>query len=196
MVVNLSLTVVKKEVVEPCKKCDVQTQEVDSLIRNVSKLQNEALNFSKFKKSSVVLDDMLSRQKLSQDKEGLGFSKNDKSTSVNLNKPIKFVIERQNKALGISAPDALGDAPARHYRACLKCDLLPDDWIMDSGCTKHVTRNRRLFNSYKVYDGGHVVFRSNLKGKVIGGGNITHDTITITNVDHVSGLAFNWISVG
>ncbi|GKB33467.1 zf-CCHC domain-containing protein [Tanacetum coccineum] len=24
---------------------------------------------------------------------------------------------------------------------CLKCDLLPDDWIVDSGCTKHMTGN-------------------------------------------------------
>ncbi|GKD31847.1 hypothetical protein Tco_1242625 [Tanacetum coccineum] len=58
-----------------------------------------------------------------------------------------------------------------------------------------MTVNRRLFTSYKAYDAGHVVFQSNLKGKVIGEGNITHDSITITNVKHVSGLAFNLISV-
>ncbi|GJS56748.1 retrovirus-related pol polyprotein from transposon TNT 1-94 [Tanacetum coccineum] len=108
------------------------------------RLQDEALNFLKLKKISIVLDDILSRQKLSQDKE----------------------------------------------------DLLPDDWIVDSGCTKHMTGNGRLFTSYKAYDGGHVVFRSNLKGKVIFGGNISHDSITITNVEHVSGLTLNLISVG
>ncbi|GJX15371.1 zf-CCHC domain-containing protein [Tanacetum coccineum] len=59
-----------------------------------------------------------------------------------------------------------------------------------------MTRNRRLFTSYKAYDGGHVIFGSNSKGKVVGGGNITYDSITIKNVDHVSGLAFNLISVG
>nr|GEV95731.1 retrotransposon protein [Tanacetum cinerariifolium] len=59
-----------------------------------------------------------------------------------------------------------------------------------------MTGNIRLFTLYKAYDGGHVVFGSNLKGKVIGGGNISHDSITITNVEHVSGLAFNLISVG
>nr|GEU41776.1 UBN2 domain-containing protein [Tanacetum cinerariifolium] len=53
------------------------------------------------------------------------------------------------------------------------------------GCTKHMTGNRRLFTSYKAYDGGHVVFRNNLKGKVVGGGNINHDFIRITNVEHV-----------
>ncbi|GKB47673.1 hypothetical protein Tco_0898426 [Tanacetum coccineum] len=42
----------------------------------------------------------------------------------------------------------------------------------------------------------NVVFGSNVKGKVVGGCNITHDSITITNVEHVSGLAVNFISVG
>ncbi|GKC35026.1 hypothetical protein Tco_1047410 [Tanacetum coccineum] len=60
-----------KEVIEPCQKCVELTQEVESLKSNVFKLQDETLNFSKFKKSSTTLDDMLSCQKLSQDKEGL-----------------------------------------------------------------------------------------------------------------------------
>ncbi|GJV53461.1 retrovirus-related pol polyprotein from transposon TNT 1-94 [Tanacetum coccineum] len=67
--------------------------------------------------------------------------------------------------------------------------------IVDSGCTKHITENGRLFTSYKAYDSGHVVFGRNLKGKVVDGGNITHESITITNVKHV-GLAFNLISIG
>ncbi|GKD81053.1 hypothetical protein Tco_1347892, partial [Tanacetum coccineum] len=53
---------------------------------------------------------------------------------------------------------------------CLKCDLLPDDWIVDSGCSKYMTRNKILFTSYKAYDGRHVVFGINLKGKVTGRG--------------------------
>ncbi|GJR73225.1 retrotransposon protein [Tanacetum coccineum] len=59
-----------------------------------------------------------------------------------------------------------------------------------------MTWNRRLFTLYKAYDGRPVIFGSNLKDKVIGRGNITHNFITITNVEHVCGLAFNLISVG
>ncbi|GKC18183.1 hypothetical protein Tco_1014965 [Tanacetum coccineum] len=59
-----------------------------------------------------------------------------------------------------------------------------------------MTRNRRLFTSYKGYDDGHVIFGSKLKGKDIGGSTVTHDSITVTNVEHVSGLAFNLISIG
>ncbi|GKC48883.1 hypothetical protein Tco_1071628 [Tanacetum coccineum] len=55
---------------------------------------------------------------------------------------------------------------------------------------------KRLFTSYKAYDGGHVILGSNLKGNVVGGANITHGSITITNVQHVSGLAFSLIRVG
>ncbi|GJR39448.1 hypothetical protein Tco_1215132 [Tanacetum coccineum] len=70
-----------EKVIEPCQKCADLTQEVNSLKSNVSRLQDETLNFLKFKKSCIVLDDMLSRQNFSQDKEGLGFSKSDKTTS-------------------------------------------------------------------------------------------------------------------
>ncbi|GKC00106.1 hypothetical protein Tco_0986242 [Tanacetum coccineum] len=163
-----------KEVVKPCKKCVILTKEVKSLKSNVSKLQDKALKFSKFKKSSVVLDDMLSRHKLSQDKEGLGFSNNDKTTSLNLKKPIVFVKESQKENSSNCFVKPV--VPQTHFantqgsQVCLKCNLLPDDWIMDSGCTKHMTGNRRLFTLYKAYDGGRVVFGSNLKGKVVGGG--------------------------
>ncbi|GJX78627.1 retrotransposon protein [Tanacetum coccineum] len=59
-----------------------------------------------------------------------------------------------------------------------------------------MTGNRRMFTLYKEYDGGHVVFGSNLKGKVVSGGNISYDSIIIKIVEHVSGLAFNLISIG
>ncbi|GKB83966.1 ribonuclease H-like domain-containing protein, partial [Tanacetum coccineum] len=52
-----------KEVIEPCQKCVELTQEVDSLTSNVSKLQSDALSFSKFKESRIVLDDMLNEKK-------------------------------------------------------------------------------------------------------------------------------------
>ncbi|GJT86410.1 retrovirus-related pol polyprotein from transposon TNT 1-94 [Tanacetum coccineum] len=47
-------------------------------------------------------------------------------------------------------------------KVCLKRDLRPDDWIVDSGCTKHMTGNIRLFTSYKEYDDGNVVFEMKL----------------------------------
>ncbi|GKB44284.1 hypothetical protein Tco_0889226, partial [Tanacetum coccineum] len=47
-------------------------------------------------------------------------------------------------------------------------DLEPDEWIKDSGCSKYMTGNGKLFSSYKAYNGGNVIFGSNLYGNIIG----------------------------
>ncbi|GJT78172.1 hypothetical protein Tco_1044897 [Tanacetum coccineum] len=47
-------------------------------------------------------------------------------------------------------------------KICLGVDLEPDEWIKDSGCSKHMTGNRKLFSTYKAYNGGNVIFGSNL----------------------------------
>ncbi|GJT10705.1 retrovirus-related pol polyprotein from transposon TNT 1-94 [Tanacetum coccineum] len=39
---------------------------------------------------------------------------------------------------------------------CLGVDLEPDEWIKDSGCSKHMTGNRKLFACYKEYNGGQI----------------------------------------
>ncbi|GKD54160.1 hypothetical protein Tco_1287547 [Tanacetum coccineum] len=51
---------------------------------------------------------------------------------------------------------------------CLGVNLEPNEWINDSGCSKHMTGNRKLFSSYKAYNGGNVIFGSNLRGNIIG----------------------------
>nr|GEY52985.1 retrovirus-related Pol polyprotein from transposon TNT 1-94 [Tanacetum cinerariifolium] len=37
---------------------------------------------------------------------------------------------------------------------CLRTSLEPDEWIKDSGYSKHMTGNKSLFSTYKAYDGG------------------------------------------
>ncbi|GJY94268.1 hypothetical protein Tco_0510629 [Tanacetum coccineum] len=44
----------------------------------------------------------------------------------------------------------------RQMRTCLE----PDEWIKDSGCSKHMTGNKSLFSTYKAYDEDNVVFGS------------------------------------
>ncbi|GJR40654.1 retrovirus-related pol polyprotein from transposon TNT 1-94, partial [Tanacetum coccineum] len=71
----------------------------------------------------------------------------------------------------------------------------PDKWMEDSGCTKHMTGNRKLFSIYKAYSGGNVIFGSNLRGNIIGKGTISHDSLNIANVEHVDNLGFNLLSI-
>ncbi|GJV45202.1 hypothetical protein Tco_1429738 [Tanacetum coccineum] len=53
---------------------------------------------------------------------------------------------------------------------CLGINLEPDEWIKDSGYSKHMTGNRKLFSTYKAYNGGDVIFESNLRGNIVGKG--------------------------
>ncbi|GKA35720.1 retrovirus-related pol polyprotein from transposon TNT 1-94 [Tanacetum coccineum] len=79
---------------------------------------------------------------------------------------------------------------------CLEVDLEPDEWIKDSGCSKHMTGNQKLFSTYKAYNGGNVIFGSNLRGNIIGKGTISNDSLKIDNVQHVDNLRFNLLNIG
>ncbi|GJV73408.1 retrovirus-related pol polyprotein from transposon TNT 1-94 [Tanacetum coccineum] len=67
---------------------------------------------------------------------------------------------------------------------CLGVDLEPDEWIKDSGCSKHMTGNRKLFSSYKAYNGGNVIFGSNLRSNIIGKGQICDNKCRVTFSKH------------
>ncbi|GJT86596.1 zf-CCHC domain-containing protein [Tanacetum coccineum] len=69
---------------------------------------------------------------------------------------------------------------------CLGINLEPDEWIKDSGCSKHMTSNRKLFSSYKAYNGGNVIFGSNLRGKIIGKGQICDNKCKVIFTEHDS----------
>ncbi|GJV38595.1 hypothetical protein Tco_1411072 [Tanacetum coccineum] len=144
--------------------------------------------------AKTATNDIIDLQK--ENKELLKFSKDFFKTYEKLLQE-KRALEKEHSRLfrKVNELELEVKKLAKSKEVCQKCDLLPNDWIVDSSYTKHMTRNRRLFTSYKAYDGGHVVFGSNLKDKVIDGGNISHDSIIITNVEHVSGLAFNLSNV-
>ncbi|GKA15863.1 retrovirus-related pol polyprotein from transposon TNT 1-94 [Tanacetum coccineum] len=59
-----------------------------------------------------------------------------------------------------------------------------------------MTGNRKLFSSYKAYNGGNVIFGSNLHGNIIRKGTISNDSLKIDNVEHVDNLRFNLLSIG
>nr|GEU32006.1 retrotransposon protein [Tanacetum cinerariifolium] len=79
---------------------------------------------------------------------------------------------------------------------CLRVDLEPDEWIKDSGCSKHMTGNQKLFSTYKAYNGGNVMFGSNLRGNIISKGMISNDSLKIDKVEDVDNLGFNLLSIG
>nr|GEY25120.1 integrase, catalytic region, zinc finger, CCHC-type, peptidase aspartic, catalytic [Tanacetum cinerariifolium] len=67
-----------------------------------------------------------------------------------------------------------------------KVELEPNEWIKDSGCSKHMTCNQKLFSTYKAYNGGNVIFGSNLRGNIIGKGQICDNKCRVTFSEHDS----------
>nr|GEV08069.1 reverse transcriptase domain-containing protein [Tanacetum cinerariifolium] len=69
---------------------------------------------------------------------------------------------------------------------CLGVDLEPDERMKDSGCSKHMTGNRKLFSSYKTYNGCNVIFGINLCGNIIGKGQICDNKYRVSFSKHDS----------
>ncbi|GJU06725.1 retrovirus-related pol polyprotein from transposon TNT 1-94 [Tanacetum coccineum] len=174
-----------KEIEMACKSCD-------ELKLENAKLKETQVKFVKFDKSANSLREMLNNQKSPSCKIGLGFDSDKASTSET--KTMSFVGSSAEKVTDGST--IKGHGSTLPGSVCLRTCLEPDEWIKDSGCSKHMTGNKSLFSTYKAYDGGNVVFGSNLKGKIIGKGTISNDSLTISNVEHVDNLAFNLLSVG
>ncbi|GJT09909.1 hypothetical protein Tco_0856951 [Tanacetum coccineum] len=88
-------------------------------------------------------------------------------------KIVKAKVERKSIALKVKKESSdeecstSGSEDEEYAMAiCLGVDLEPDEWIKDSGCSKHMTGNRKLFSTYKAYNGGNVIFGSNLRGQI------------------------------
>ncbi|GKC40905.1 retrovirus-related pol polyprotein from transposon TNT 1-94 [Tanacetum coccineum] len=66
---------------------------------------------------------------------------------------------------------------------CLGVDLEPDEWIKDSGYSKHMTGNHKLFSTYKAYNGEHV---DNLGFNLLSIGQICDNKCRVTFFEHDS----------
>ncbi|GJW48025.1 copia protein [Tanacetum coccineum] len=82
------------------------------------------------------------------------------------------------------------------FPICLGVDLEPDEWIKDSRCSKHMTGNQKLFSTYKAYNGGNVIFGSNLCGNIIGKGQICDNKCKVTFSEHDSEITKNGKVIG
>ncbi|GJT60672.1 retrovirus-related pol polyprotein from transposon TNT 1-94 [Tanacetum coccineum] len=197
---ELSIRKEKVSTLEKNKGVDLECVKCHMLKTENEKLKEEAIRLNKFEKSTHCLNKMLSNQKPFGEKLGLGFSSFEASSSGT--KEIKFV-KAQKKESSDGGPINMGGPyivqaatkiimgpPAATLGSkkniCLGVDLEPDEWIKDSGCSKHMTGNRKLFSSYKAYNGGNVIFGSNLRGNIIGKGQICDNKCRVTFSEHDS----------
>ena len=75
------------------------------------------------------------------------------------------------------------------------------DWILDSGCSYHMSPNRSLFDTYKSCEGSSVMMGNRTSCKMVGIGTVKikmFDGVvrTLTDVRHIPDLRLNLISLG
>jgi len=70
-------------------------------------------------------------------------------------------------------------------------------WVLDSGCSQHMTSNDSMFTSLEdPSDHEHVTYGDNSRGKVFGLGRIAiSKDLSISNVLFVEYLSFNLMSI-
>ena len=68
-------------------------------------------------------------------------------------------------------------------------------WYLDSGCSRHMTGNKSLLNDIKKVTAGVVTFGDSSKGNIIGIGDIGNEHFKIANVQLVTGLKYNLLSI-
>ncbi|GJY44378.1 integrase, catalytic region, zinc finger, CCHC-type containing protein [Tanacetum coccineum] len=69
-------------------------------------------------------------------------------------------------------------------------------WVVDSGCSKHMTGDRSLLRNFIEKFMGTVRFENNNFTAITGYGDYMHGNITICHVYYVEGLGHNLFSVG
>jgi hypothetical protein len=74
---------------------------------------------------------------------------------------------------------------------------LKDTWLMDSGCSQHMTGNKKWLSSLTPLSRKeYVTFEDDKKGKVLGTGVIkVNDCFTLNDVALVDRLRYNLLSV-
>jgi hypothetical protein len=74
---------------------------------------------------------------------------------------------------------------------------LENKWLMDSGCSRHMTGDKKWFSSLtSLSHKGYATFGDNNKGKVFGTGVIkVNNNFTLNDVTLVDKLRYNLLSV-
>nr|GEW50710.1 copia protein [Tanacetum cinerariifolium] len=160
---------------ESSSSSPLESEEIDSA-------QFEAVLSDKGERKSIALK----ANKESSDKECSTSGSKDQEYAMAV-RDLKKFFKRRESALDVEIQIIIGEClkppKDKNERAffvgswsdsgeeddiCLGVDLEPDEWIKDSGFSKHMTGNQKLFSTYKVYNGGNVIFGSYLRGNIIG----------------------------
>ncbi|GJW03113.1 hypothetical protein Tco_1561969 [Tanacetum coccineum] len=127
--------------------------------------------------------------------------KNTSFKNSNINQKVNTV---RGKKINTARPKAVVNAVKGNNFNAVKASAcwgnpqmdLQDQGVIDSGCSRHMTRNMSYLTDYEEKDGGYVAFGGNPKGgKITRKGTIKTGNLDFENVYFVRELKFNLFSV-
>ncbi|GJV19313.1 hypothetical protein Tco_1368333 [Tanacetum coccineum] len=136
----ISLAIVQNHLATKIKRPSLEVLGAIAKMTPKTKPMMKLVSWLNLQMSANSLREMLNNQKSSSCKIGLGFD--DSKASTRETKNMSFVGSSAEKATDGST-----------IKVCLRTCLEPDEWIKDSGCSKHMTGNKSLFSTYIAYDG-------------------------------------------
>nr|GEX04547.1 hypothetical protein [Tanacetum cinerariifolium] len=157
---------------------DSMKDEICLMVLDNNEIESHSLKLAKFENSSYFLQEMIKKQRSQKDKKGLGFTEDRALTSEAKTKKLGqdsgklSTVEPAEPVPSAREPASSNVGNQHSTEVRLKVKLEPDEWIKDSGCSRHMTGNKDLFSTYKAINGGNVVFGSNTKSKIIKKGQI------------------------
>ncbi|GJS04337.1 hypothetical protein Tco_0320845 [Tanacetum coccineum] len=116
------------------------------------------------KKDKICLMALNNNENSKKIKKGLGFTEDRASTSEAKTEKLGqetgklSTVEPAELVPSTREPTSLnvGNRPSAEVR--LKVKLEPDEWIKDSGCSRHMTRNKDLLSTYEAISGEKLSF--------------------------------------
>ncbi|KAL5540333.1 hypothetical protein UlMin_042895 [Ulmus minor] len=181
-----------KQKIKELDNTKIKCLEVDSLKEKI--LDYEKIIF-KFTKGKKVFEQMLGEQVAIFDKCGLGFN-----TQNDLNhKPKNVLKANYNSKFVCNYCNQNGHL--RHSCRVKKSvyfggKTMKNTWILDSGCSRHMTGDIQQFSSLEKKVGGKVTFGDDAKGNILGKGTVGNSSSPlIENVLLVENLSYNLMSV-
>ena len=78
---------------------------------------------------------------------------------------------------------------------CLAARVKSTQWILDSGCTRHMSGDKAQFLSLQMKKGGRVTIGDSKTLQILGKGKIGNKLISIDKVQYVKGLKYNLLSI-
>src|SRR5438105_1412590 len=139
---------------------------------------------------------------------GVKDHKKKKNIHIKVARKVKISLEEKKKEMNVPMMVESQGCEVVTSTPCLKAEKKKAKinyksggrhWVMDCGCSQHMTGNSRIFTTLEEgdHDREHITLGDNSKKKVIGLGKIaiTND-LSIQNVLHVEDLCFNLLSIG